>query len=459
MQLKREYSRIRSRGEVKDVDQREKSKNMNSNQYRINSIRGRFPYLASFEGTICFDGVGGTQVPISVIDAISRHLIFHNGNKGGIFQRSRKTDEVMDAARAIAADFVNADDPMEIVIGANFTNMTFAFSRAIARTWAPGDEIIVSNLDHDSNVSPWVSAAEDAGCKVRFLDISPDDCQLSPDMLDAMLSDRCRLVAFCAASSSVGTAPNVGELTRRAKAVGAVVYVDAVAYAPHAPIDVKAWGADFVGVSGYKFSGPHISFVWGRRELLESLPAYKIRPAPETLPVKWLNGAQPYELVAGLTAAIEHVGAVGELHADIVPQEAGLSPRATLLRQGMRAIQSHESRLTWELIAGLKELDGYRLWGITDPERANERLPPVAVSLPGVKPDTLARHLDRVGIDVWSRSVYSISLSERLGLEGPNFENTSDGFIRIGISHYNTIEEIRTLLGVLDEFTKTRPKG
>lgn len=421
-----------------------------ANTYDVEAVRAQFPYFVGGAKSICFDGVGGTQVPQSVIDAISDHLLLRNGNRGGIFKRSRECDDVVLGARTIVAEFLNADSPDEILLGSNFTNQTFAISRALARRWRPGDEIVVSRLDHDANVSPWLSAAEETGVAVRFIDIEDGSCQITPAALEEVLGERTRLVAFCAASSSVGTRPDVKALTALAHGVGALVYVDAVAFAPHAPIDVKDWDADFVGCSGYKFFGPHIGFLWGRRHLLEEVDAYKIRPAPNLLPVKWENGAQPYELMAGLTAAIEFMADIGRTspgHRAAFPHFTG---RQLDIHAGMAAIEDYEGRLTWDFIDAMKRRPLFKIWGIDDIARRGERLPPIAVSLRNVRPDDLARHLDRNGIDVWSRTVYSISLSERLGLETPENRERRGGFIRICLSLYNTQEEVDTLLHVFD---------
>jgi len=424
--------------------------------FDVDYFRRKFSYFYGPNKSICFDGVGGTQVPDTVINAIKNHLLYKNGNRGGIFHRSKLCDDIVDGTREIVADFLNASDPAEILLGSNFTNQTFAISRALSKTWNPGDEIVVTRLDHDANVSPWLYAAEDVGVTVRFADIDVDDlsCQVTPEYLEEVLSERTRLVAFCASSSSVGTRPDVKRLTELAHSVGALVYVDAVAYAPHAAIDVVEWDADFVGCSGYKFFGPHIGFLWGRRALLEQIDAYKIRPAPNLLPVKWENGAQPYELMAGLTAALKFVAEVGQRHPEHKADFPQLTGRKLDLRAGMAAIEAYELDLTWRLIDEIKKRPLYKIWGVTDRERAGERLPPIAVSIDGVRPDDLALHLDRNGIDVWSRTVYSISLSERLGLETKENRERRGGFIRIGLNLYNTWDEIETMLQALDNLPR-----
>jgi cysteine desulfurase family protein (TIGR01976 family) len=359
----------------------------------------------------------------------------------------------MHETRKIVAEFLNVSDPNEVILDSNFTTLTFGMSRAFVRTLKPGDEIVVSKLDHDSNVSPWVRAAEDVGVTIRHFDIDDGTCQLTEDNLRKVLTERTKLVAFCAASSSVGTRPDVPRLAALAHQYGALVYIDAVAYAPHAEIDVEKWDADFVGCSGYKFFGPHFSFLWARRALLEALPAYKIRPAPNTLPIKWANGAQPYELAAGVKAAIEYIAHVGEK----TPRYRSLFPtfsgRKLDIHAGMAAIEAYESQLTWKFIGEIKKRPHFKIWGIAEEQMKRERLPPVAISLAGVRPNDVATYLDQHGIDVWSRSVYSISLSERLGLEGPDNPQNVGGFIRVGLTHYNTFDEIDRLVETLDSFT------
>lgn len=418
-------------------------------KFDVNYFRSLFPafFEQSAGNKIFLDAVGGTQVPQTVIDAVVDWYRTKNGNKGGVFRRSKDTDDLMDETRALLADFINAPSPNEIIFGPNFTSLTFHMSRSLARLWQPGDEIILSRLDHDANISPWLLAAEDRGVRVNFIDIEDSNCQLKYEEYQSLLSEKTRLVAFCAASSSVGTRPDVKKIISAARTVGAVTYVDAVAYAPHLPIDVQEWGADFVGCSAYKFFGPHIGILWGKRELLESLPAYKIRPAPNNLPLKWLNGAQAYELVAGTHAAISYLAHVGEK----VTQNIGITNQQTpkvYIRAGMNAIADYEQSLTWYLINEMKKNKKYTLWGVIDEKENQSRVPTVAFSIPGVYATELAVYLANHDIDVWSRSVYSVSVSERLGLQDLG------GFIRLGLVHYNTKVELDTTLSVLDAYRK-----
>lgn len=427
-------------------------------------LRELFPYFTdAAETSICFDGVGGTQVPATVVKAIADHLAYNNGNKGGIFRRSVETDKVMDDTREIIGEFLNAKHPHEIILGDNFTNLTFRISRALKETWQDGDEIIVSRLDHDANVSPWVRAAEDAGIAIKYLDIDDNTCQLNPERLKEIISDKTKVFAFCAASSSVGTRPDVKELTRIAKQHGALVYIDAVALAPHVPIDVQDWGADFVGFSAYKMFGPHMGALWGRKELLEEIEPYKIRPAPSTLPMKFLNGAQAYELAAGFKAALEYIAYVGEQNPSYKEKFSQFEGRQQNLFAGMAAIEDYESELTWYFIDEIKKRPDFKIWGITDEADKEQRLPPIAVSLAGASSNSMGYFLANRGIDVWSRSAYSVSLSERLGLEISNDPGAGPdsvgSFIRVSFNHYNTKEEIDKLLTALDDFRVELKKG
>ena len=415
-------------------------------EFDVDGYRNQFPALRKENPPVFFDAVGGTQVPDSVIAAVTDYFINKNGNKGGVFPTSRATDEVMDRTREITADFLNAPQTKEIIFGPNFTSIAFQISRAMSTEWKEGDEIIVSKLDHDANVSPWVRAAEDRGVTVRHADIIDGDCQIDLEGYIRLLSPKTKLVAFCAASSSVGTCTDVKKLTDIAHQVGAMVYVDAVAYAPHGPIDVQEWGADFVGISTYKFFGPHVGLLWGKEEHLQRLPAYKIRPAPNGLPGKWMNGAQSYENLAGVTAAMEYISSVGRDHPEYQERFPQFTGRRRDIKTGMTAIQDYERILTWKFIEEIKKIPEYKLWGITDKEKANWRVPTIAVSREGELSNDIALYLSNKGIYIWSRSVYSISLSERLGLE------KTGGFIRVGFVHYNTLEEIDRLLEALDAY-------
>src|SRR5262245_34059926 len=284
-------------------------------QLDVNACRLQFPGLArqvNARQAVFLDGPGGSQVPQSVIDTVADCLAHRNANEGGAFATSRAVGEVVDAARGAVASLLGAENPDEVVFGLNMTTLTFALSRALAKTWRPGDEVVVTRLDHDANVTPWVLAATDAGATVRFLDIDPTDCTLRLDQLPTLLNERTRLVAVGMASNAVGTVNPIREVVAAARQVGALVFVDAVHAVPHRLVDVNALGADFLACSPYKFFGPHLGVLWGRRDLLEQLPAYKVRPAPNSGPGRWMAGTPSFEAIAGTHAAVDYLASLGK---------------------------------------------------------------------------------------------------------------------------------------------------
>jgi cysteine desulfurase family protein (TIGR01976 family) len=391
------------------------------------SVNGRLP--------IFLDGPGGTQVPQSVIDAMVRYLTTCNANHGGLFTSSRRSDQVLHEAHVAAADLLNAPSSEEIVFGANMTTLTFQLTHAFGRTLKRGDEVVVTRLDHDANVSPWVLAARDAGAEARFVDVCPEDCTLDLDDLRRQLSPRTRLVAVACASNAVGTINDVKTISRLAHEAGALVFLDAVHYAPHGPIDVQGWGCDFLACSAYKFFGPHVGVLWGRRELLTSLPAYKLRPASESLPDRWMTGTQNHEGLAGVTAAVDYL--------------AALAPPSTVdrrerLRSAMEAIRSYEAGLARRLLEGLAERPRFRVWGISRPDRLAWRVPTVSITAADQTPAEIAERLAAREIYAWNGNLYALGLSERLGLE------EGGGFLRLGLVHYNTADEVDQLLAALD---------
>jgi cysteine desulfurase family protein (TIGR01976 family) len=407
--------------------------------FDVTALRREFPALQTARdgrAPIFLDGPGGTQVPRGVIDAMARYLSTCNANHGGPFATSRESDRILHEAHRAVADLLNAPSADEVVFGANMTTLTLHLSRAIGRTLKPGDEVVVTRLDHDANVSPWVLAARDAGAAVRRVDVRPEDCTLDGDDLRRQLSEKTRLVAVTCASNAVGTVTDVAAVARLAHEAGALVFLDAVHYAPHGPIDVQAWGCDFLACSAYKFFGPHVGALWGRRELLEGLPAYKLRPVPETLPDRWMTGTQNHEGLAGVLAAVEYLAAVGG------PQGG----RRAAVRAGMEAIRQYEAGLARRLLEGLAQRKRFKVWGLTDPGRLAERAPTVALTLPGVPAGRLAEHLAAREIYAWPGNFYALELTERLGVEA------GGGLLRLGLVHYNTAEEIDRLMQALDEF-------
>lgn len=403
-------------------------------QLDVNACRRQFPGLARLvdgRPAVFLDGPGGSQVPQSVIDAVADCLAHRNANEGGAFATSRAAGEVVDAARGAVADLLGAADPDEVVFGANMTTLTFALSRALARTWKPGDEIVVTRLDHDANVTPWTLAAADVGATVRFLDIDPADCTLRLDLLSALLNERTRLVAVGLASNAVGTVNPVRAVVANAKKVGAVVFVDAVHAAPHRLVDVGALGADFLACSPYKFFGPHLGVLWGRRDLLEVLPAYKVRPAPESGPGKWMTGTPSFEAIAGTRAAVEYLASLG----------TGPDRRAALTA-AYAAIQKHETELTGQFLDGLARLPAWRAWGITDLGRIGDRVATFGLTHRTRPVAEVAAVLGARGMFVWSGNFYAQGLIERLGL-------APAGMLRIGFLHYNTADEVARTLDAL----------
>ncbi len=405
----------------------------------VAGLRRQFPALQQVRHgrtPVFLDGPGGTQVPRRVIDAIADYLSNCNANHGGAFDTSRDSDRVLHDAHAAVADLLNAPSPDEIVFGQNMTSLTFQLSRSLARTWRPGDEVIVTRLDHDANVSPWVLAARDAGAVVRRVDFRPEDCTLDLDDLRRQLNERTRLVAVGRASNAVGTVNDVRAVARLAHAAGARVFLDAVHYAPHGPIDVRAWDCDFLACSAYKFFGPHVGILWGRRDLLEELPAYKVRPAADDLPGRWMTGTQNHEGIAGVLAAVDYLAEVG----------GAAGERGARLRAALTAIRDYETDLSRRLLAALAERPRFKVWGITDPDRLAERVPTVSITLPGTSSAALAEHLAARQVYAWSGNFYALELTERLGVE------QQGGLLRLGLVHYNTADEIDGLMQALDEF-------
>jgi cysteine desulfurase family protein (TIGR01976 family) len=417
--------------------------------FDVQSLRRQFSALQQSRGgltPVFLDGPGGTQVPQHVIDAIVNYLTICNANHGGAFSTSVESDAILRDAHEAVADLLNAD-PAEIVFGQNMTSLTFHISRAIARgLLGPATDVIVTRLDHDANVRPWVLAAQDAGANVHFVDFHPEDCTLDLEDLGRKLSRRTKLVAIGAASNAVGTVNDICAIAEMAHAVGATVFVDAVHYAPHGPIDVASWGCDLLACSAYKFFGPHVGILWGTQSLLESLPAYKVRPAPNSSPDRWMTGTQNHEGIAGVAAAVEYLAEIGVNQPKYHPRFSQFEGRRRNVHAGMAAIQKYETGLMRKLLAELVARKRFKVWGITDPERLGERVPTVSITLPGRSAMELAEHLATRQIYAWNGNFYAVELTERLGVEDEG------GLLRLGLVHYNTAEEIDRLMLALDEF-------
>ena len=430
-------------------------------------VRSQFPALArtiNGQPAAFLDGPGGTQVTQWVIDAISYYLKTSNANTHGQYATSHETDEVIDGARSAMADFLGCD-PAEIVFGPNMTTLTFAISRSISRELGPGDEILLTQLDHSANVSPW-QALEERGVKIQFVDIREEDCTLDIDDLARKLSSRTKVVAVGYASNAVGTINDVKKIIRMAHDAGALAYIDAVHYAPHGLIDVRDLDCDFLACSTYKFFGPHMGVLYGKREHLERLHPYKVRPNTDEVPGRWEMGTLNHECLAGVTACVGYLAELGKKTADhakqgslfrasepgspvnknvptIGDQQQKLKLRRARLHSAYRAIQFHEHELSLRMLRGLAEIRGLRLYGISDPARVAERCPTFAIRIKGLHPAELAKKLGERGIFTWDGNYYALNLTERLGVE------QDGGFLRIGFVHYNTAEEVDGVLGEL----------
>ncbi len=412
----------------------------------IAALRARFPALArTHDGGpyAYFDGPGGTQVPDSVIEAVSRYYRTSNANHGGAFATSQASDEIVEDAHAAIADLLGVG-PDEVILGANMTTLTFHLSRSIAATFDSGDEIVLTGLDHAANVDPWIAVAADLGLVIRWWEPHLDDCTLHLDDLRALLSPRTRLVAAGWASNAVGTINPVAEIVALAHSVGAWAYIDAVHAAPHLGIDARAVDADFVACSVYKFFGPHVGAVYGRGSILKSLPAYKVRPSES----KFETGTGNFEGYAGSLAAVGYLEDVG-----VMAGAAADASRRDKLVTAMRAIRAVEMPLYRRLHDGLAVIDGVRLFGITDPAAFDRRTPTAALTVAGVSSHDVAAALGAEGIAVWDGDFYATGLIERLGLA------ESGGVVRIGLTHYNTADEVDRLLAVLANIATSVASG
>jgi cysteine desulfurase family protein (TIGR01976 family) len=417
----------------------------------VSKLRDEFPALQQERHgrrLIFMDGPGGTQVHGSVIEAMNRYLVEANSNAHGHFPNSQRTDETVWAARQAMADLLHAARPEEIVFGPNMTTLTFSLSRAVGRTLSPGDEIVVTRLDHDANVAPWM-ALQEQGAVVRHVDFDPADCTLDMEALEEAITPRTRLVALGYASNAVGTINDVAPVAELAHAAGAWLYVDAVHYAPHGSIDVQDLDCDLLVCSAYKFFGPHQGVLYGRYDLLDELPAYKVRPAGGGPPDKFETGTQSFEAMAGTTAAVDYLAAVGRRYG-AAPATEGPGPqgRRQALEAGLGAIQAYERALCRRLANGLQSIPGLQIYGITDPARFDRRVPTVSFRLAGLAPQEISQRLGEANIFAWAGNFYALAVTERLGVEAEG------GLLRVGLVHYNTAEEVDTLLGVLADMPR-----
>jgi cysteine desulfurase family protein (TIGR01976 family) len=418
-------------------------------QLDLKWVHSQFPSLSkqiNGRAVAFLDGPGGTQVPQRVIDAISGYLSTNNANTCGAYQTSRNTDQMLVGARSAVADFLGCD-PDEVVFGPNMTTLTFAMSRAIGRDLGPGDEILLTHLDHDANVSPW-RALEERGVKIQFADIHEDNCTLDLDDLASKINQRTRVVAVGYASNAVGTINDVKTIIRLAHDAGALAYIDAVHYAPHGPIDVRELDCDFLACSTYKFFGPHMGVLYGKREHLTRLTPYKVRANTNAVPQRWEWGTLNHECIAGITACMDYLAELGR-KTHLSDSSAGRAPapvRREALLSAYRAIRVHERNLSERMLRGLAKIPSLRLYGISDPSLLDQRCPTFAIRIAGHSPLELATRLGERGIFTWDGNYYALNLTERLDVEG---------FLRIGFVHYNTEEEVERVLGELGAISRT----
>ncbi|MDF1513017.1 MAG: cysteine desulfurase-like protein [Anaerolineae bacterium] len=412
------------------------------------NLRSEFPALQETRNGHAihfFDGPGGTQVHGSVIDAMSRYLREANSNAHGEFLFSHRTDKTAGDARLALADFVNAPSPNEIVFGPNMTSLTFNMSRAVGKTLEPGDEIVLSRLDHDANIAPWLALQEN-GAVIRHVNFDPADCTLDMNAMESAITGKTKIVAVGYASNATGTINDVSAIADMAHGVGAWLYVDAVHYAPHGPIDVQAIDCDFLVCSTYKFFGPHLGALYGRFDLLDALPAYKVRPADNVPPGKFQTGTPNFEAMAGATAAIDYLASVGLRYGGNYQQQfEGVEGRRRDLKCAMSAIRAYETALCHRLVEGLHEIPGLTIYGIVNPSEFDWRVPTVSFTIRGLTPQMIARYLGEANIFAWNGNFYALSVTEQLGLEA------SGGMLRVGLNHYNTADEVDYLLGVLSD--------
>ena len=404
------------------------------------SVRDNFPSLKG--DAVFLDNPGGTQISKQSLDRINNYLLESNANHGGVFATSKASDAVLDEAHQAMADFYNASGKDEIIFGNNMTTLTLHISRSISRTWKAGDEIIVTRLDHDANVTPWVLAAQDRGVQVKWVDFDLEDGTLNINQLEKVLNRKTRLLAVGYASNGLGTINPIRKIIKMAHEKGCLVFVDAVQFAPHGAIDVQKLDCDFLVSSSYKFFGPHAGILFGKRELLKDLFAYKVRPASNDLPDKFETGTQNHEGIAGVLGTMEYFEWISDnfgAEYKTALTELGYSDRKLRLKQAMSVIHAYESELNRALLSALESIPGLRIYGLTDPLKLDERVATYSFRLKDIPPLELAKKLAEENIYTWDGNYYAINITERLGLE------QSGGMLRVGAVHYNTLDEIEQL--------------
>lgn len=402
--------------------------------FPIEAVRAQFPALSAGRGRIYFDAPGGTQICRPAVDRMVAHLTGGTANSGGAFVTSRETDALSEEAHRAMADLLGAE-PGEIAFGPNMTSLTFALSRALAREWGEGDELVLTHLDHDANVSPWLLVARDRGMAVKWIDFDPATGMLDLDALPGLLSERTRLVAVGGASNALGTLNDIKRISEIIKAHSqALLFVDAVQSVPHVPTDVRELGCDFLACSPYKFFGPHHGVLWGKAEVLAGIEAYKVRPADADPPGhRFETGTPSFEAQGGVLGTIEYLDWLGGHFSDA-------NGRPERLRAAMGACIAYERDLGERMLAGLASIPGLTLWGRPTMEG---RVPTFAITIEGHHPDAVAEELAAQDIFVWSGHFYAVEVIARLGLE------QAGGLIRIGLCHYSTAEEVDRLIEAL----------
>lgn len=416
--------------------------------FDLESIRAQFPALSIIDGEsprVYFDNPGGTQVSQNVVDSMSDCLIQTSANVQGPFRTSQMVDALIEEAHTAVADLLNAPSRDEIIFGQNMTTLTLHVSRSIGRCFRPGDEIILSHMDHDANVGPWLLLARDLDLQVRWLPFNTETFEFDLEKLDDILTDKTKLVCVGGASNMTGTINDVKAISAKAHEAGAWTYIDAVQSVPHVSTDVQDLGCDFLVCSAYKFFGPHQGTLWGRRELLEMLEPYKVRPASEKIPACFETGTQNHEGMAGTTAAVDYFAWIGEtMGTEYHEQNGHFEGRRKYVHAGMDCLFAYERDIAQHLINGLQQLPGVRIQGITAADAMDRRAPTVSFTVDGVSPDSIAEALARQNIFVWSGHYYAVEVAQALGIY-------PSGAVRIGPVHYNSIAEIDQLLNALDD--------
>ncbi len=416
--------------------------------FDLAAVRAEFPALSIDDDgreRVYFDNPAGTQVPRSVVDAMSRCLVESNANVHGAFVTSGRVDDIVAEAHLAMADLLNADSPDEIVFGQNMTTITLHMSRSIGRLFRPGDEIVLSRMDHDANVAPWLLLARDLDLEVRWLPFDVGTFEFDLERLDEVLTDRTRLVCVGAASNLLGTINDVHAICAKARDAGALTYIDAVQSVPHISTDVQALGCDFLVCSAYKFFGPHQGILWGRREILERLEPYKVRPAPESIPGCFETGTQNHEAMAGTTAAVDYFAWIGaKMAGDYHSRYAQFEGRRRAVHAALDCLFDYETGIARRLIDGLESLPGVRVQGVTAPDAMQRRVPTVSFTAQGMHPDAIAAALGARNIFVWSGHVYAVEAARHLGI----VDNGTA--VRVGPVHYNSVDEVDRLLDALE---------